>query len=774
MAWYQKFTNNINKYFSLPSSISEVATTNRERGEAKYGRVTEWFFAPILGQPRGVDTNQLRYFCKSVWAKTAINTIVDEVVSLDWEIVPINPEDEFSYNKIDIDRIKLFFDNPNRNHESIKYILRAFIKDILEVDAGAIVKVFNSGSYEDEKYVEVKDQVGDPKQPSKSVKIKKTFLKQDFEKDKYRLTEIYARDGASFLKDVNRFGIEYGYYQYSHMQPSYAPIWFDKNEVIYVSQYPRAESCYGWAPMQSVMEITESLNESVRWNRDFFKNNAVPEGAIELVGADETSIKNLKAEWEKEFKERPHRLLFHATKGLDKPGINFVPFQKTAKEMEFMSSQKWYATIVCMMFKTTPAELGIVPENRATQEGQERVHLRRAVKPIIDLIEYHFNTELMVEFFTPEEQIKLGKTGGLKWQFKYIDPIDEAKQKELEYRDLEHGVVTINEIRRKRGLEEVEWGNEPYKKFGGNEQFGIAAETNELLNQRKPKDFEPSKSLIKTASISTTTGGSGTAGTALIPTHLSGQRPDKIDEKDAKSYSDYLEKEFNKLRRKSLKAVEELDDVIEKSEEENVKKTFGEFITKLFNAIFSVQFWDNVRKYIKQDYKEGIKNSEKELKFDIGFEEQDEQTVDFLTDQQINGYTMSDGKKFVGIKGAKHQLQIDIINSIHEGITKRENMNQLKERVIERFDVNESRAMKIARTETNRIVNKGKVEGYKKSGLSGKKKWISFIDENTSEICRHLNNKEIDLTGAFEYEEKIFENPPAHPNCRSTIVFLPD
>lgn len=110
--------------------------------------------------------------------------------------MPINSEDVLSYNKNDIERIKAFFDNPNRNHESTKFILRAYIKDILELDAGVIVKVFNSGSYEDEQYVEVKDQIGDPKQPSKSVKIKKTFLKQDYEKDKYRLTEIYARDGG--------------------------------------------------------------------------------------------------------------------------------------------------------------------------------------------------------------------------------------------------------------------------------------------------------------------------------------------------------------------------------------------------------------------------------------------------------------------------------------------------------------------------------------------------------------------------------------------------
>ena len=85
----------------------------------------------------------------------------------------------------------------------------------------------------------------------------------------------------------------------------------------------------------------------------------------------------------------------------------------------------------------------------------------------------------------------------------------------------------------------------------------------------------------------------------------------------------------------------------------------------------------------------------------------------------------------------------------------------------------------IARTETTRIINEGKVVGYKESGIEGGKIVLVAFDNRTSDICKRMHkeygNNPIPIDENFIDPEsrKSFRTPPFHVNCRSTIAFRP-
>lgn len=241
---------------------------------------------------------------------------------------------------------------------------------------------------------------------------------------------------------------------------------------------------------------------------------------------------------------------------------------------------------------------------------------------------------------------------------------------------------------------------------------------------------------------------------------------------DAKDYSDFLLKFFNKLEQKVLTATSKLVNETEKSYTE---KTFGEFLRDLFNSVNTVAFAKQVKKYIKNDILKGLLSAETELNMDIGYTEKFKDRVNQLAAQQIDGYVIN-GKKWPGIKGVTKEIQSDVIKIVQSGIIEKQGLTKIKTNIKNKFDVfSDWRSEMIARTETNRIINQGKVLGYKESGLKGVKVWDAAIDSRTSPICERLNGQEVLLDDDFIDSEtnKRYHTPPAHPNCRSVIRFVP-
>ena len=239
---------------------------------------------------------------------------------------------------------------------------------------------------------------------------------------------------------------------------------------------------------------------------------------------------------------------------------------------------------------------------------------------------------------------------------------------------------------------------------------------------------------------------------------------------EAKDYSEFLMKFFNKMEGKINSAIDAIDKTY-------TKKNMGKFLQDLFNGVNTIAFGKQVKKYIKADLVAGMVSAETELDSQIGFTEAYEDKLNVLASNQIDGYTIN-GKKWPGIKGVTKEIQAKVIQTVQEGLSNKTSLKDIKERVGKEFsEFSEWRSEMIARTETNRIINEGKLTGYKEIGMDGGKIAMVALDNRTTDICKRMHkkygNNSIGLDDPFidDKTKKSFIAPPFHVNCRSTIAF---
>ena len=108
-------------------------------------------------------------------------------------------------------------------------------------------------------------------------------------------------------------------------------------------------------------------------------------------------------------------------------------------------------------------------------------------------------------------------------------------------------------------------------------------------------------------------------------------------------------------------------------------------------------------------------------------------------------------------------LSQQLLRQFMEGISRGESIDDLTDRVLNVFQVSESRARTIARTETVRAM----VEGRFTQIEHNYNEWEFFahIDDRTDEECKNLHTK------IFKTSDRRFL-PPRHPNCRCTILAI--
>lgn len=400
----------IETYKSIRTKLAKevrLFTTENTTSVDDMPMLPNWFWHAKLGVPRGADINQLRSYAKSPWVLMVKNAIKKQLMTTPWQVINSDEEDKTDYSE-DIKRITTFLNYPNRNGQTFWELWGAFVDDILDLDAGVIYKGRN---YSNE------------------------------------LTELYSFDGSRFLFKIDEHGIIDGFYQYSYQFPKNQPIFFDTDEIIYGkiginnSEYP-----YGWSPLQSIQQEVEVMIQSTRYNKEFFKNNATPDGIVSIPMQTD-ALERFKAEWEQQIKGKPHKLLFHNSEAA------FTPLSNNNKDMEWLAGQKWYFHTVFGVFGLSPAEVGFYEDvNRSAQEGQERTTLRNAIKPYFKLIEDKINRDILPEIL---------KHDSIKFEFIVKDDVTEKLEHDQTMAKLNASVLTINEVRKREGLDPVEWGDKP-------------------------------------------------------------------------------------------------------------------------------------------------------------------------------------------------------------------------------------------------------------------------------------------------------------------------
>ena len=431
-----------------------------------------------------------------------------------------------------------------------------------------------------------------------------------------------------------------------------------------------------------------------------------------------------------------------------------------------------------------------------------------------------------------------------KFVFKIFDTDEERAKAELYKLQTEIGMRTVNEIRKQEGLDEVEWGDDPPSKIQspansfniggpfGEKPFGEredeAQEVDDDMEQIAGPDEELPDKVKKNLK-----GGAGSGrhdeggakphkrgsfvklphgapgevlgtyydgrnvvrtaeGTFLVkPEHLKPTKKSKelyTGEKKAIEYDATPVEQENPLiikneRPTSYKDLEKAIRFILKGEEKKLKdlistemkpyilnevKDLDSLIKKIKSLLSFEGLRDITNVIVRNNYFKGWDEAEKIT--DKNFIPEKE-AIDFLSN-----YT------FDNIKGMNDEIVEKLRGELQRGLMAGEGVEKLKARVTKVFDVGETRAEAIARTETNRSENFGKLHAMQKSGEKVKKYLVITYDNRTSEISKAMGRKygsedkaiPLDQNFKVNVNGKTIEGPapPFHVNERDTLVFI--
>ena len=720
-------------------TVPAVGTaTDITRGGLHKAYIPKFLYKPPFGYPRYVDLVTVRRLAAMPYVEMCISTIIDEICAIPWDILPIEGK-EGTETEAHQAQVLEFFKNPNTNRESFEEIRRKYIRDILEVDAGVLNKVFNVGG---------------------------------------EMVEIVARDGATFTKNPDIYGmmtdredlmiesdilapskeisamaIEPGfitsadarekaaYFQYGWISGA-RPVPFGRREIIWLERNPRTDSIYGRSPVQILADTIQTLIYSIEHNLEYFNDNSIPKGVLGLEGSTADDIEAFKEQWVEQQREMDsagnYKKKFHQMPIVGKTPT-FTRFQLTNSELELLEGQKWWAKLVWACFGVTSVELGYTEDSKglANQIVQSNVFKKRSINPLLRLEEFHLNQEIITEFGFDDVEFKT-------LQF---DVDEEMKKAQLYDAQIKAGYKSVNEIRVEEGMEEVEWGDkqspEEALEMQSKYQQPSSMEQEESNEKKKTKekkeDMQPKKPDKKAMENNPL---------ILRPNEVPGE--DHLEksivyvlEQNKAKVKSLIEREMGENKLKEIKAVDD------------IAKSIEGLLT--FEGLKAIS--DQV---IKNTFAQGWDSAEKQLQRNLIVKPE---VLGFIQDYTFNN-----------IKGMTKEITDDLRQELSRGIMEGEGIAKIKARVEKVFDVGEVRAKAIAVTETARSEANGKLLAFRASGEKLKKRIIAAHDKRTSALCKRLDGQTVDINENFKDPKtgEEWQTNPFHVNCRSSVLYIGD
>jgi hypothetical protein len=123
--------------------------------------------------------------------------------------------------------------------------------------------------------------------------------------------------------------------------------------------------------------------------------------------------------------------------------------------MQILEQQQWFIKLVWAVFGVTADEMGYTfDSNRAISEQQSLVTKRKAIRPVIDLIERHLNTEILPEFFSEGESdfVKVVRSCPVVFSFKDYDADEDKKKHDIFEQEIRMGVKTAEMVADELGI----------------------------------------------------------------------------------------------------------------------------------------------------------------------------------------------------------------------------------------------------------------------------------------------------------------------------------
>jgi len=320
------------------------------------------------------------------------------------------------YSPSHIDAVREFLFNPNANDETFAQLLSKVLVDLLVTDVAAIEKVRSLRG---------------------------------------NLVEIWARDATTFTVLIDEHGVVTGYRQDVAGREK---VTFGPNDVIFLVLHPQTDSAYGKPILESVIDEVATYLFTNSYIARSFTEDEIPPGILSVGPIGEEAVKQLKADFEAGRTNRYRlRVIWDPER---RPDADWIELRRPNREMQLDELRQSIERIIFRAFGLTPLEAGIASEvNRSTALMQRTVAEKRRIVPIIRMLEYYINTEIVWSEF--------GYTDvAFKFDFELTRDV-EAEARAYE-RYVKSGIMSRNEVRSKMNLPPVPGGDGYVMVSGGN------------------------------------------------------------------------------------------------------------------------------------------------------------------------------------------------------------------------------------------------------------------------------------------------------------------
>jgi hypothetical protein len=363
----------------------------------------------MLPKPTPVN---LRRFAETPVARRAINAIKDRIAGMRWRIQPRSGRSLASIadgaRRIEI--LTENFEAPNPD-DSFRSLLEQVLEDIIVGGFGAIELDLSEGWTTEAKG-------GMP-------------------------LRMWAVDGATIriLSDWDGRPDSARYVQMTGMQGAAGQIVLKDEELSYIRPNPRTHTPFGLGRLEVAFETIHTFLSAYRY-AGRLASNSVVQYALWLQGLTPAHHERLIRWWQDEIEGTGRVPIISAE---TKPEV--LRFGAGTDADLRLAWQQFLLRIIADAFDLPAQYLGLEQDvNRATAEEMSDVAFHSAIVP---------TARLVSEYLTRDA---IGKRLGwrdLEFVFTDLDAQDEMERAQIDEILLRSGVVTVNEVRRARGLAEI-------------------------------------------------------------------------------------------------------------------------------------------------------------------------------------------------------------------------------------------------------------------------------------------------------------------------------
>lgn len=260
---------------------------------------------------------------------------------------------------------------------------------------------------------------------------------------------------------------------------------FMPDEIVHFKFPNPMNQFYGWSPLQAMVSSIMINEQMDQYQINLTRNNAIP--SMALVAPKDAMIseeqwKRILSRWNSTYGGvRNTGKTAWLESGFDIKQLAFPP-----KDMAYEKGRKWTMQEICAAYGVPMSKVTVESVNRANADAGNYQYLADTIKPRCSFFTERLNQDLVPMI---DENLF----------FTFDNPVPGDKQFELEERkgNLGSYVTTVNEERKKMGLEEVEWGNIPLVGNGIAPLGSQPAQPMQLPGQSDPFPVVPEKKMLE-------------------------------------------------------------------------------------------------------------------------------------------------------------------------------------------------------------------------------------------------------------------------------------